>query len=240
MHSFKNIIICVTALAFLLTGCMFPQEERAENRIPYEAQLQTVQQAVDQYRKDNNVLPIKTTEEDTPIYQKYMIDFNQLIPRYMQQPPGNSFENGGIYQYVIIDPEEQPTVKVLDLSVMNEVQKLQRAINAYIEENEYAPIKDTAGPEIFEIDLERLDYNGEAKVESPYQSDTTLPLLMNENGEVRIDYAIDLHIALQEFDHELEKGDDIRRILVDNYPIAPAFSVPYTVNDNNEPIFKEH
>ncbi|RSL33499.1 hypothetical protein D7Z54_10945 [Salibacterium salarium] len=218
---------------------MFPQDEKAENQVPYDTQLSSVQQAVNQFREDNSVLPIKTTEQDTPIYQKYTIDFGQLIPRYMQQPPGSSFENGGAYQYVIVDPEEKAEVKVIDLSIMREIQELQRAINMYIGSNDYAPIKESVGPGLFEIDFDRLDYNGEKVVESPYHNDTSLPLLINERGDVRIDYSIDINIALQEFNNDFEQGDDIRDILTDNYPIAPAFSVPYTLDENEEPTFKE-
>ncbi|MGY4690120.1 hypothetical protein [Salibacterium sp. K-3] len=230
----------LAAVMLLLSGCLFPQEQRAENQVPYESQLLSVQQAVEQYQNDNGVLPIRTTEEDTPIYQKYQISFQPLIPRYMQDPPGNSFENGGSYRYVIINPEEDPTVKVIDLSIMDNIQKLQRAVNRYINENDFAPIKETAGPGLFQIDRERLDYSGEMKIESPYHPDTSLPMLINENGEVRIDYAIDLNIALQEYDHDLEPGDDVRRILAENYPVVPAYSVPYTIDENGDPVLKEN
>ncbi|MDQ0299450.1 hypothetical protein J2S78_001870 [Salibacterium salarium] len=240
MSGSKKIITMISiSFALLLSGCMFPQGERAENQVPYDSQLSSVQQALDQFREDNNVLPIKTTEQETPTYQKYTIDFGKLIPRYMQEPPGNSFENGGSYQYVIIDPEDKAEVKVIDLSVMRNIQELQRAINMYIGENDYAPIKESVGPGLFEIDFDRLDYNGDTVVESPYHDDTSLPLLMNERGEVRIDYAIDINIALQDFDHDFEEGDDIRAVLTRNYPIVPAFSVPYTLDEKKEPTFKQ-
>ncbi|MFD2704430.1 hypothetical protein [Salibacterium lacus] len=239
MKRYIPLIGAMAAAVLLLSGCLFPQDERAENQVPYESQLQSVQQAVEQYQKDTGVLPIRTVEADTPIYQKYQISFNELIPRYMQQPPGNSFENGGKYRYVIITPEEEPTVKVIDLSIMDEVQKLQRAVNSYIDSNEYAPIKEPVGPGVFEIDNERLDYSGEMKVESPYHADTSLPMLINAQGEVRIDYAIDLNIALQEYEHQLQSGDDIRTILARHSPIVPAYSVPYTINENGDPVFKE-
>ncbi|SDH40220.1 hypothetical protein [Alteribacillus bidgolensis] len=235
----KLIASCLgLILLFFLSGCMFPQEKRAENQVPYENQLASVQQAVDQYKQDNSVLPIKTKDEDTPIYQKYVIDFKQLLPRYMQEPPGNSFENGGFYQYVIINPEEEAEVKVIDLRIMREIQELQREVNNYIKENEYAPIEEPIGPGVYSIDMEKLDYHRDAKVESPY-NETYLPLIINKHGNVLIDYAMDLNIALRENDHNFKKGDDIREILTDHSPIVPVFSVPYTIDDNGEPSFKK-
>ncbi|SFP41269.1 hypothetical protein [Salibacterium halotolerans] len=239
MKRYISLLGGMAAMVILLSGCLFPQNQRAENQTPYESQLRSVQQAVEQYQKDTGVLPIRTVEADTPVYQKYQISFNELIPRYMQQPPGNSFENGGSYRYVIITPEEDPTVKVIDLSIMDEVQKLARAVNSYIDSNEYAPIKESAGPGVFEIDNERLGYSGKMQVDSPYHDDTSLPMLINAQGEVRIDYAIDLNIALEEYEHDLHPGDDIRSILAQNSPIVPAYSVPYTLNESGEPVFKE-
>ncbi|MFB4163429.1 hypothetical protein ACE1TI_06210 [Alteribacillus sp. JSM 102045] len=233
-----KLTISGVMILFLLSGCMFPQEKRAENQVPYENQLASVQQAVDQYKKDNNVLPIKTKDENTPIYQKYVIEFNKLMPRYMQEPPGNSFENGGFYQYVIINPEEEAEVKVIDLRIMREIQELQREINKYINKNEYAPIEEPIGPGVYSIDMEKLDYHRDAKVQSPY-NDTYLPLIINEHGNVLIDYSIDLNIALREYDHDYNQGDDIRKLLTDNSPIVPAFSIPYTIDENGEPTFKE-
>ncbi|MFB5661660.1 hypothetical protein [Alteribacillus sp. HJP-4] len=222
----------------ILSGCMFPESERAENQVPYENQLASVQQAVEQYREDNGVLPIQNRDENIPEYQKYVVDFRKMMPRYLQEPPGNSFESGGPFQYVIIDPEEEAEVKVIDLRVMNEIQAFEREIQAYIKKNEYAPIKEAVGPNVYKIDMERLDYHREAKVESPYFN-TTLPLLINQNGKVLIDYSIDLNIALREHEHNFEPGDNIMPVLTDNYPIVPAFSVPYTIDNNNEPEFLE-
>ena len=33
-----------------------------------------------------------------------------------------------------------------------------------------------------------------------------------------------------------QPGEDIREILVDNFPVVPAYSLPYTVDENNEPV----
>ena len=45
--------ICTLILLFFLSGCLYPQGELAKNQVPNEIQLETVQSAVDKYRKKN-------------------------------------------------------------------------------------------------------------------------------------------------------------------------------------------
>ena len=61
-------------------------------------------QHIKQFQEDQGgILPIKTLDQTTPIYHKYPIDFKRLVPEYMAEPPGNAYESGGVFQYVIID-----------------------------------------------------------------------------------------------------------------------------------------
>ena len=63
----------------LLTGCLYPKENMKQNAVPYEDQLQVVQKAVVTFKEQNDgILPIKTRDMSTPIYQKYPIDFQQI------------------------------------------------------------------------------------------------------------------------------------------------------------------
>lgn len=220
----------------ILSGCLYPNERRAENQIPYPDQIQAVQQAVEQFQQDTGVLPILTREMGTPIYQKYPVDFNQLIPRYLQQAPGNSFENGGIFQYVLVNVEEKPEVKLLNLTTMSEIREFQMRVREYEKKNQLAPIDEMVDTGLFTLQFEKLGYKEQPKVKSPYY-DTSLPLLIDNNGQVYIDYRIDLNIALNEFEHSFQPGDDVREILVENSPIVPAFSIPYTIDENGEPIY---
>lgn len=48
---------------------------------------------------------------------------------------------------------------------------------------------------------------------------------------------MDLNIFIKENNLTPEAGEDIRMLLVDAYPVVPAYSLPYTVDENNEPIF---
>ena len=98
------LFLLVCFIIVLLSGCIYPEAEKVQNQTPYEDQVQTVQAAINQFQKDNDgILPIKNSVETTPKYQKYAIDFKRIVPEYMAEPPGNAFESGGVFQYVIVD-----------------------------------------------------------------------------------------------------------------------------------------
>ena len=81
----------------ILTGCLYPKENMKQNAVPYEDQLQVVQKAVATFKEQNDgILPIKTRDMNTPIYQKYPIDFQKISPRYIQEAPGMPMKAGSI------------------------------------------------------------------------------------------------------------------------------------------------
>ena len=113
-----SVLLLFTWIIILLSGCMYPEEEKVQNNTPYEDQVQSVQTAVNQFQKDNGgILPIKNSDETTPVFQKYMIDFKRIIPEYLAEPPSNAFESGGVFQYVIVLKDKVPIVKIFDLRV---------------------------------------------------------------------------------------------------------------------------
>ena len=137
----KKIRFYLAAILVLvtLTGCMYPEEKLVQNQVPYKDQLDSVQSAVDQYKEANGgLLPIKTKDAETPIYQKYPIDFKKIVPRYMAESPGNAYENGGLFQYVLVDAETDPTVKLLDLRMAETIREIKMRINA----TGYPPFKE--------------------------------------------------------------------------------------------------
>lgn len=71
---------------------------------------------------------------------------------------------------------------------------------------------------------------------SPY-SNNQLPVIVSTQGELYVDYSIDLYQFIKEQGLTPQQGDDIRMLLVEHYPVVPAYSLPYTVDENNEPIF---
>lgn len=224
-------ILVLTSL--LLTGCMYPSEKLAENQIPYTDQIQAVQQAVNTFKEDNGgILPIKTREAVTPIYQKYPIDFKKIAPKYLAEPPGNAFESGGIFQYVLVDVETNPTVKLLDLRMADTI----RDIKLRIKSSGYPPYKEQLADNVYTIDFNELGYKQEPYAISPF-SNQNLPFVVTTDAEVYVDYRQDLYQQLKETDMQVKTGEDIRSILVEDSMFVPAYSLPYTIDENNEPVF---
>lgn len=217
----------------LLSGCMYPKDKLAENQIPYLDQLQSVQTAVDQFAETSGgLLPIKTRESETPLFIKYPIEFKKLVPQYMADAPGNAFENGGVYQYVLIDVEENPEVKVVDLRMAEKI----REIKMRIQSQGYPPFKEKIADNVYSIDFERLGYKTDPTVLSSY-TNSRLPFVITGDGELFVDYITDLTQQLQKESYELKEGEDIRHILYESSPVVPAYSLPYTIDENGEPIY---
>lgn len=230
----NKFYLCVSFfLIIFLTGCLYPEDRKAQNQIPYEDQLQSVQNAVDQYLNDHQVLPIMNRDQDTPIYQKYPIDFNKLLPRYIQEPPGNAYENGGVFQYVLVNVEENPTVKLIDLRIVEAIRDYQFQINQYKRENKYIPFGKVIDKHLFQLNHEALGIETTPQVKSPITGNH-LPFIVNGQGEIFVDYSQDLYQFLQEYGdiYDFEEGqEDIRDLIVNHSHFVPVFSVPYTVVD---------
>lgn len=217
----------------LLTGCMYPGDDKASREIPYEEQINSVQKAIEAYQAQNNgLLPIKTKDAETDQYIKYPIDFSKIVPAYTEKIPSNAYEVGGIYQYVLMDVEENPTVKLVDLRSAERI----REINIRKSINGKVLFKEAVGDNVYALDFEKMGFKEPLSVPSPY-SDSQLPLVIGGDGIVYIDYSIDLGRALQNEKPDVKEGEDIRYLLSDSSPILPAYSLPYTVDENNEPIF---
>lgn len=226
-----NILLFVSILTVLLSGCMYPDKEKVENQVPDEAQLLTVQKAVDQYRKDTNgLLPIQNRDKDVDQYIKYPINFEKLTNGYIAKAPGNSFEKGGIYQYVIWKAEsKRPEVKLVDLRGTEIIRELniKKGVNGFV------PLLRQIKDDVYQFDFKKMGYKQVPTVPSPYSS-AQLPLVVKGSGEICIDYSIELQKIIDKGHVKVKQGEDIRYLLSDKYPILPAFSLPYTVNDKNE------
>ncbi|QHE52525.1 hypothetical protein [Pontibacillus sp. HMF3514] len=235
MH--RKLLSMMILTTFLLSGCLYPENRLAKNQTPNQLQLDTVQKAVDQFVEQHPMeLPIKTREQDVPIFRKYPVNFERLKETgIMSELPGNSYERGGVYQYVIITPEEDPTVKVIDLRTIQDVRDVNMRLIAYRNEHKYPPFKEEVAEDIYSINYELIGLDEPPTVVSPY-SGNRLPILMDVDGNLYIDYRQDLYNALQEYDHNYVNGDDIRFLLADHSAIVPAYSLPYTVKDG-EPVF---
>lgn len=229
-----QLLILLFLAAIVLSGCMYPQKERMQNQIPYEEQIKSVQAAVDQYREaTGGLLPIKTKDEATPIYQKYLLDFKKITPQYMPEVPGNAYESGGVFQYVLVDVETAPAVKIFDLRMAETI----REIKIRLKGHQYPPYKEQIAPHVFTLDYEKLGYKESPVAISPY-SGRELPFIITGDAEIYVDYRSDLYEALEKNETEFKPGEDIRSILVEDTAFVPAYSLPYTLDaETNEPIF---
>lgn len=231
MKKLKVIIVAMCTLLFL-TGCMYPQADKKELETADELNLTLVQNAVDAFRKDTGgLLPIKTRDQNTDQYIKYPIDFEKLVnEQFLDKMPANSFEKGGIFQYVIWKAEsENPVVKVVDLQQAEAVREVSilKGVNGFV------PIADNIHGNVYQIAYEEMGLAAAPSVSSPYSS-TNLPLVIKGTGEICVDYSIELQRIIDEDQPKVKKGEDIRYLLEDKYPILPAYSTAYVLNDNNE------
>lgn len=223
----------ILVVAIMLSGCMYPKERRAENQVPSTFYLEATQKAIEQYQKDTGVLPIVTKPLETPIFEKYQIDFTKMMPRYIPDLPANAFEKGGVFMYVLIDVETKPTVRLINLSVVSQLADVQQAVNRYISSKNKLPVKQEIGNGYYMIDFEALH---QKEVQVPSQvSQVLLPLIMNSKGEVGIDYASDIAGILRSTKAEIPKDTDPRYVLAHQSMFVPAKSFPYTMQ-NGEPV----
>lgn len=229
----KRMMIAISlATVTLLGGCMFPETNRVDN-VPYEDQLQSVQTAVVSFKTTTGVLPIKTKPAETPLMERYPIEFSRLVPGYIANPPVNSFEGGGLFLYVLVDVESDPTVKLIDLRVTERLQALQTNINSFrVKEGKY-PFKGSLGKNQFTIDYDLVFVSEEPSIPSPY-TENELPIYVDGSGQLFVDYRADIEAALENTDVEPEVGEDIRYLLYDGSPFAPAYSQGYTINEQGE------
>lgn len=230
-------LFAVIGMCTLLFGCMYPENRRAENQVSGLEYLVVVQNAIEQYQAHIGVLPIKTSQMDTPIYEKYVIDFKRLTNSpYLSQIPPNAFENGGKHIYVLIDVEEKPTVKLLDLVTAQRVNDVQIAVDSYILRNEgKLPIEKAYEQDgYFYIDFKAIGMASRPEIKSVF-SGQYLRLLMNDKGKVFVDYAPDIVSHTLKHSITIVPDRDPRAVLTDLTPFVPVKSPEYHWVDN-EPI----
>lgn len=222
-----SLLIMLTTIIFL-SGCLYPQSELAKNQVAIDDQVDKVQQAVLQYREQTNgLIPVKTKPSDVPIYEKYLIDFTTLKEaQLISETPSSAYENGGYFQYIIITPDENPRVKLIDLRVTEKLREVNVKLDIYRQKNIYPPFGERIADDLFTINYQELGLKEEPSVISPF-SKQNLPILMTTDGELIVDYRVDFQIALEEFSPTITESEDIRFILEDNYHFVPAYSLGY-------------
>jgi hypothetical protein len=226
----RMALLCLMLAAVALSGCMYPDDLREGKRGAGTDELAAVQSAVRQYREAYGVLPIKTTDKDTPIYEKYVIDFQRLLNTpYLDRIPANAYEEGGPHIYVIVDPETDSTVRWFDLATAQQVNDVQREVDRYAALYGRLPAGEPFAPGYSLIDYKRLRM-ARVQVRSVY-SGGYLGLIMNEEGKVGVNYGPDIVQFLANHGIEPEPGRDLREYLVERTPFVPVKSFPYVLRN---------
>ncbi|NWN96476.1 MAG: hypothetical protein HLX45_02770 [Bacillus sp. (in: Bacteria)] len=221
------------SICFILSGCLYPEDDQAK-RLPNEVEVEAVQKAVDNYYQDNDgILPIKNKDDETDMFMKYLVDFKRIVPQYLSEIPKNAYENGGVFQYVIMNPETNPTVKIFDLRIAEKI----REVNYRLVSKEYPPFKEVIGKNAFSLDYKKLGFEEDPMIESPYTG-KNLPLIMSGEGELYVDYTNDLYQLWETGKlSKVKPGEDIRIMLAEQSIFVPAYSLPYTIDEQGKPVF---
>ncbi|MFD2612007.1 hypothetical protein [Paenibacillus gansuensis] len=221
-------VLALLILTVSITGCMYPDERRGENN-PAAAKefLVVVQNAVNEYQKETGLLPIQNSTMDTPLYEKYVVAFKLLQNRgFLSSIPANAFERGGTNYYIVINEETNPEVKLMDLVSYQQAEAVQKAVDDYRgTHGGVLPAASEAAKSFYWIDYKLLGTDP-PKVVSVYTGQT-LSLMMHETGRVVIDYAPDLMQLVQKQKIQPMQGKDMRALLAESFPHAPAKSYPY-------------
>ena len=204
-----NVLLAILLTAIMLSGCLYPEERKAKNSAPHQHQLKEVQAAVDEFREATGGLP-----------------------------PGTSYENGGEYLYVLVDVEKKPTVKLIDVKMSEMIRELKLRVEMYKDQHKYPPYKKVVSKNLFMLDHEKLGLKEAPSVTSPL-SGTSLPLLVDEKGDIKVDYRMDLAKLMKKSKKTVKPGEEVQDLMWEETPFVPAFSVKYTVNDKQEPVFLE-
>jgi len=232
-------LFAVFLLLIVCTGCMYRNviQQQTENPAFVREELARVESAVKQFYDTRGVYPIKNADETTPEYEKYVIDLNRLVQSNMLSSiPKNSYEAGGRYYYLLIHPETNPAVKLMDLVWVQKTGEVQRAVNSYAAANGgKLPLDTLVSQGFYGIHYDALNMD-RVMLQSPY-SKHYLPLLIHESGKVIIDYSLDIMEASKRAGSgaELPEGADARELLVMASPLAPFLSFPYEWK-NGEPV----
>jgi hypothetical protein len=232
--------LIVLLIPLLLSGCVYGNEIKQQNAPATGEFISIVQGAVDQYIKRNGVPPIQNKAEDTPIYEKYLVDFTKLRNYNMiSSVPTNAFENSGTAIYVLVNVETKPEVKLMDLPSYQQMIELQRAVNTYIKKNGTLPKGDEVAEHFYQLSTDKLLLK-KSQIQSPY-SHQLLEIVIHDSGRIAIDYTPELLKAMNK--SGLQQSDDpkldLRSILVEQAFFVPAWSYPYHWKDNQPTISEQ-
>lgn len=227
------IWIVIAVMVSLLSGCMYPNQLRKENQAKAKESVLIVQNAVEQYKQKNGVLPIKNSSVETPLYEKYVLDLKKLTQGpYLGQVPGIAFENGGSFMFVLVNPETKPEVKLLDVAAFQLTEDIQKWVNDYRSAHNGAlPAGEQAGTNVYRLDFDKLGKKSE-QVKSVYSAQY-LSFIVDKQGTVGINYAPEIAKAMERQGMKTADANaDLRSLLPADSPFVPVKSFPTRFIDN--------
>ncbi|WP_253735808.1 hypothetical protein [Paenibacillus sp. FJAT-26967] len=228
----SRMLVCIAALISLtlLGGCMYPKEMKKENQTNPSEYIAVVQQSIETYHQKKSVYPIKNSDMDTPLYEKYVIDFQKLKNSgYLTNLPANAYESGGDYMYVLVDPEDKPRVKMFDLIAYRAVSDIQKKVYDYFGKNNAAvPGGELYSPGFYYVDFDKLNMKA-PEIKSVFNRQSLIHFLVHETGKVAIDYGPDLAGLIREkqLQPTLKKGQKLLPLLVEEGHFVPIQSFDY-------------
>jgi hypothetical protein len=228
---------CLPALLLLAAGCMYPEERRLQtDRLPEHVAM--VQSAADQYWEQNRRFPIKEDpgRAKASPYEKYVVDFSKL-EGYIGQIPPSAFEMGGHFLYVLVVSENKMQVRLVDLRVADRLRDLQVAVDAFRDKKKRLPTAASAGEGFYAVDFQAMGLE-EERIPSPYTAGLSLPLVMDRQGRLYVDYRPEILRLLQEGKRKRDEAGDLREWLIRDSIFVPARSPAMRLKDG-EPVLVE-
>jgi hypothetical protein len=214
IRSYIGMLICCLSLS----ACMYPTEQR-EQLADVNTHVARVQAQSEQYLSQNKVLPYKYSNEERKFTTHYLVDLSQLA-----EIPPTAYEKGGHFIYVFVGAEgKQPLVRLFDLRVNDQVEKVQLAVNDYKMRTGKFPIKAKESAGYADVDLAKLSLE-DISIPSPFFSDAKLPILIDNQGRCYLDYRGDVTRLMQTAKQKPTAGVDLRRWMSDASLFVPAFS----------------
>lgn len=224
----------VMLLVLATTGCLY-SESNSASKVSYRESVNRIQLAVDDFQKENGILPIINADQDAPRYEKFRVDLAKLKNMgYMDGIPSTAFEMGGSGYFLIQNEETDPIIKVMDLVTVQKVNDVQQAVDKYKRANaNQLPKGEEIYLNIYSVDLTKA---GVPSIElSSVYSDHDMTFMMDTDGQVYVDYAFDIMQAIDKSDDKPQADEDLREFLVNNSYFVPVKSLPY-IWSNEAPV----
>lgn len=213
-------------LSCSLSGCMYPSAGQQPGSNPRDS-VKRVQAAVDDYQREVGLLPILNADEATPRYEKFVINLEKLHQDgYLDEIPAVAFEKGGSAYFLVLDEEEVPSVKLMDLVTVQKVNDIQRQVDRYKSAHGgESPAGAEKYPGLFIVDSKQAG-TASLTLKSIY-SGQPLEFIMDRNGTVYADYSFDIKAAINKAGGSPKEGIDLRHYLESASYYVPVKSLPY-------------